>query len=582
MEAETGFRVQDMKIRNKILLLVLIILTASEIFITTLWYRASANLTEKYLNDVSSSAMYEAYQAFDYLLTDTSYMAMMISLNKKNIIQPVEELKNNVTSTGTSLWNDVYLTNKRIIDDFITGMNGYKYYIVGISVVVNEDYIVGTSSITVADIYQNILTLNQNNLKTGMVMMDPHLVQGKSTLSSDYVIPAVKAILDSDREIIGYVVLYFDYSVIEEMFFAGLPEGSRFQVHGGNQTLIFSNCGEELIDGEDQEGGFIYNTYEAKNIGWEFVMAIPSDYYAKSLNRTALISVMVSVGIFIAAVLLVILVISKMTAEISCLQQSMQKVSDGSLDVHYKVASRDEIGQMGNTFNLMIEQIHHLMDRIGEEEKEKRLVEIAFLEAQINPHFVSNVLNNVVWMAKLQHADNIIPLVQSLNAMLQNVMHQERDLLPLEDELRYIDHYLEIAEYSSYQFVVEKEIERGTGKLLVLRFILQPILENAIYHGMPGDLSRERRILIKSAVCDGKLCIVVEDNGKGMTEEQIQEIMVKKKEKQGHFNGIGIPNVNDRIHLFFGEQYGLHYESCIGKYTRAIFLLPVLTGEEEL
>ena len=115
-----------------------------------------------------------------------------------------------------------------------------------------------------------------------------------------------------------------------------------------------------------------------------------------------------------------------------------------------------------------------------------------FLQAQINPHFISNVLNNVVWMAKLQHADNIVPLIHSLNAMLQNVMHRRNDMITLEDELEYVDNYLTIVEYSgSYDFAVEKKISEDAKELYVPRFILQPIMENAIYHGLPGDLSRQ-------------------------------------------------------------------------------------------
>lgn len=156
-------------------------------------------------------------------------------------------------------------------------------------------------------------------------------------------------------------------------------------------------------------------------------------------------------------------------------------------------------------------------------------MEIAFLEAQINPHFISNVLNNVVWMAKIQHADNIIPLVQSLNTMLQNVMHQEHDMIPLSAELAYLDNYLRIVEYSgSYDFILEKNIDKNAENLLVLRFILQPILENAIYHGLPQSLDKEGKIKIEAHIKQNKLILTVEDNGDGMTREQIEDILEKR------------------------------------------------------
>ena len=229
----------------------------------------------------------------------------------------------------------------------------------------------------------------------------------------------------------------------------------------------------------------------------------------------------------------------------------------------------------------MVVHIRELMNKISEEEEQKRLVEIAFLEAQINPHFISNVLNNVIWMAKIQHADNIVPLVKSLNTMLQNVMHQEHDLIPLKDELEYLDNYLRIVEYSgSYDFTLEKDIDENTQDLLVLRFILQPILENAIYHGLPQGLDKEGKITISAHIIESKLILTVEDNGEGMTDQQITFILEEQVKDRKHFNGIGIPNVKERIQLFFGKEYGLAYESKLGRYTRAVFTLPVITPGE--
>ena len=575
-----------MSIKNKILVIILVVLTASGVLITSIWYKSCSDMVDKYLADISESTMQDAYQAFDYLLVDTSYMATMLALNEANIIQPVKNLKEKEIVTESGQWNQEYLKNRRAISDFIAGMNGYKYYIVGISIVVESDLTFSTSHLMQnhEDIYQSILQLNQERLKKGMVMMNPiHVEGGKSTLSSDYVVPAVRAIVDSKRNIIGYVVLYFDYGIIDTMFSSNLPEGSYFQVVNENQMLIFSNCGEEVLDEENPEEGFVYNTFSAKNVEWKFTMALPSNYYIADLNHTAYVTGVLMIIVLLLAEFLSVLMISRVTAEISKLRQKMQLVSGGNLDVRYEVRSRDEIGQMGNTFNHMLTRIRELMRQVTEKEEQKRLVEIAFLEAQINPHFISNVLNNVVWMARIQHADNIVPLVQSLNAMLQNVMHQERDMIPLKDELNYVENYLRIMEISgSYDFVVEKNIQKGTEDLLVLRFILQPILENAICHGLPAGLAREGKIIIRSQLCNGKLVLTIEDNGDGMSEEQIECILAEKVNRHRHFNGIGIPNVRERIRLFFGDEYGLHYESRLGKYTRAVFELPILADGEEM
>ena len=216
-----------MKIRNKILLVVLIVLLSNGILVNLAWYSSSSWMTDKYLTDISQSAMKDAYQAFEYLFVDTSYMATMISLNEKNIVSPVKNLKEKEIKTQSGQWNQEYLKNKRVISDYIASMNGYKYYIVGITIVVDSDCVFSTSYLMQNhdEIYQNILQLDQEQLKKNIILMDPiHVEGGKSTLSSDYVVPVVRAILDKKRQPIGYVVLYFDYGVIEKMFDANLPE----------------------------------------------------------------------------------------------------------------------------------------------------------------------------------------------------------------------------------------------------------------------------------------------------------------------------------------------------------------------
>ena len=219
---------------------------------------------------------------------------------------------------------------------------------------------------------------------------------------------------------------------------------------------------------------------------------------------------------------------------------------------------------------------------MAEEEKQKHKVEMDFLQAQINPHFISNALNTVIWMAKVQHADNIVPLITSLNSLLQSAMHRERDMILLKDELVYVDNYLTMIEYSgSYDFLVEKHIqEKDIENIYVPRFILQPIVENSVYHGISKDLSKQGIIRIFVEIRNEKLYIAIEDNGSGMSEVQIKELFSKKIRKGNTFNGLGVQNVNERLKLFFGKNYELKYESMENEYTRAVFVLPIIKEEK--
>lgn len=569
-----------MTIRKKIVIVVMIVILLSGFGITIIWNQTSKELTETYLKQTSKSTMNDAYNAFNYILRDTTYMATIISLNENDIIEPVEILGKENLKVNRQ-WNQTYLDNRRIIKSFINDLYGSKYYIVGISIIVNEDCrITTTSNIPDATtIYTQIGQLDQEKLRQNVLMMDPVYVEGgKSTLASGYVIPAVRGILDARRNIIGYTVLYFDYGIIESMFAQNLPEGSLFQVVNENDRLIFSNCGETDLEKQIEGKRYIYNTYLADEVGWDFVMATPSEYYISEINKTNVTTWSMIVVILIAAVSVSIILVSNMTKEIGRLCESMDEIAKGNFNCIYKVKGNDEIGRMGNTFNHMANRIKELLNQVAEKEKQKREVEMLFLQAQINPHFISNVLNNIVWMAKIQHAESMIPLINALNSLLQDAMHAKNDMITLKDELEYVKNYLTIIEYSgSYDFEMQWEIGVNTYTLLVPRFILQPIIENAIQHGLPNDLSKQGKITVRAYREKDLLKLEVEDNGQGISERVRIEILKKNSKKdEKRFNGIGVPNVNERIRLLCGAGYGLRYESEIGEYTRAVYQLPVL------
>lgn len=221
-----------MKIRNKIMFAWLATLLFIGIVITGIWYHTSQKLTSTYLKNVSESTMRDAYHAFEYLLTDTSYMATLVATNESNIITPVMRLNQKKISENGQ-WNQVYLDNRRIIMDYIKGLNGHKYYISGIAVAANKECVFSTNYIIQdkGNLYDEVKELDKEILKYSMVMMEPlHLEGLKSTVSSDYVLPAVRGIVDDNGQIEGYVILYFDYGVIDQMFSSYLPDGSFFRL----------------------------------------------------------------------------------------------------------------------------------------------------------------------------------------------------------------------------------------------------------------------------------------------------------------------------------------------------------------
>lgn len=577
-------RRQPMSIRSKILVMLLTILLLLYLMVSAVWYRNATEMAEMYLSDISESMMKDAYNAFEYVLMDTTYMITMISLNEEQIIVPTANINKIELNENGQLGID-YLENKRIIKEYLSSMNGYKYYIVGIGVTSKNGYIFQTSHIVQNsdELFSMIADIDSDKIGNSMMMMKPVYAEGTwISLKSNYVVPAVRAIRDTRQNIIGYTVLYFDYSVIESMFSNNLPENSKFQVVDQENNIIFSNCGDEIMDLGHPESHYVYSTYAAPKVGWTFIMAINSDPILSEVTKTLTFTAVIVIGIFLLAIVAGVIISSRITNNIKVLSTSMNQVAKGDMTVQRKIKSRDEIGQMEYTFNHMVLRIRELMDTVAEDEKQKRLVEMAFLQAQINPHFISNTLNIVAWMAKIQHAESIIPLTNALNNLLRAAMRKGDDLIPLSEEMSHVNSFLELVEYSgSYEFKVDLQIDPDLEKLYVLRFILQPIVENAIYHGLKTSLGHEGCITIAARTNEDCLEITVEDNGQGMTDMQMENVMHGEKTIPHGFNGIGIHNVVERIQLFFGEKYGLRYESELNVYTKAILTLPIIDKKAE-
>lgn len=566
-------------IKKKTLLVLCGILLLTGILISGLWYTNTRKIVNVHLATTSDFIMQDAFDAFDYLLKDTEYMLTLITLNKDNIIEPL----NNVSKVRLNKYGQLdyqYLENQRIINEFIRSMNGYKYYIVGINVASVNGYIFRTSHVVqnYDELYDMILQIDQEEVTRSMVLMDP--VSTDSTwinLHSDYVIPAVRAVLNSSNQIVGYTILYFDYSVIETMFAGNLPEGSKFYVTNKNGHVVFSNFEDGTFDFSEKSSDYVYSEYTDEKVDWTFHMAIPSRQIISELNKSALQTGIAMLLIFSVAVIGCTVFISGLVDKIKRLNATMGQVAQGNLDVHETITGHDEIGQIQKTFNYMLDEIKLLMKQIRQKEEQKQKLEMDFLQAQINPHFISNTLNVVAWMGKMYQADNIVRLTESLSALLRSVMKQTDTMIELRQEVSYLEIYLHTMEYSgSLDVEVEYDIGEDTKHLFIPKFILQPIVENAIYHGLQDEPDNNGVIRIRSEIVDDELQIVVEDNGSGMDEAMIGRLLSEPTAPEKGFNKVGVYNVISRIQLLFGEQYGLKYESEIGKYTRVYFNLPIM------
>ena len=264
------------------------------------------------------------------------------------------------------------------------------------------------------------------------------------------------------------------------------------------------------------------------------------------------------------------------------LQERMRVISEGNFTRDPSVEWNNEIGQIGKGINDFACNMQDMMERRVTDEKARQELEYDVLLNQVNPHFLYNTLNSIKWMATIQQAPGIAEMTSSLARLLKTVSKGTHSLIPLSEELSLLDDYYVIQKYRcGGSITVTKEIDPETENALIPRFSLQPLLENAIFHGIEpkGGVGTIR---VTSGIRDRTLVITMEDDGIGIPEEQISTLLTDDAQKpSGLFHGIGLSNVNSRIRGKFGREYGLQIESEPGSYTRIFLTLPYITGSEQ-
>lgn len=263
------------------------------------------------------------------------------------------------------------------------------------------------------------------------------------------------------------------------------------------------------------------------------------------------------------------------------LTAAMQKVSQGEMDTRGEVATQDEIGMMADEFNSMLDQIERLIHQVMAEEEQKKDAELEALQYQITPHFMYNTLNSIKCMAYMKGEKEIAGVIDDFVELLQNCISKKGGFLRVEEEIHILQKYIGLIEFrSGERYQVDYDIAPGAKACRIPRLLLQPLVENSLLHGM--DMSqREGRLEIRAWVKENILFIEVTDNGRGMSEEQIRELLTAKAKKTKGLTAIGIPNVKERLKLYYKEKADLSYRSSAEGTTALIYMPAMKDGEIE-
>lgn len=275
--------------------------------------------------------------------------------------------------------------------------------------------------------------------------------------------------------------------------------------------------------------------------------------------------------------LLSVLFSRRIRKPINLLTAQMKKIGNGDFSRNLQIERDDEIGEIGKGINHMSAKIEQLLKKNVEDEREKKNLEIKMLQAQINPHFLYNTLDSIRWIAVIQKNSSIVKMVTALSSLLKNMAKGFNEKVTLQEELNFLQDYI-IIEKMRYMEMFDVEIcveEEKLYQAQIIKLTLQPLVENAIFSGIE-PMGENGIISIHVKSLGHTLFISVRDNGIGIPKEKIEKLLKGKEKRQGDtMSGIGLSNVDQRIKLVYGDEYGLSIESKVGEYTDIQVRIPI-------
>lgn len=405
----------------------------------------------------------------------------------------------------------------------------------------------------------------------------------------------------------GVLLVDLNYNVINDLCkqihmgnrgYVFLLDPTGDPIYHPQQQLIYSGLKserfEDILAAEDgsfeavSDGTTKLYTVRASDFGWKVIGVNYSEELVGDKKEIAFSALRWGLICLVFGLALSLWLSHTLTKPIKKLDVQMKKVERGDFGVRAEIESPNEIGKLARTFNLMTGKIKDLMDQVMREQEEKRISELKALQAQIHPHFLYNTLDSIIWMAEMDKRDDVIRMTSALSKLLRSSISKGEELVPLRQELAHAEHYLVIQSMRyRNKFSYTIEVEEELLDCYVLKVLLQPLVENAIYHGIKNKAD-QGRIVIRGTACEEGLCLLVEDDGVGADPEKINERLARGRYDSGGSGsegggagpsgsgGLGLDNVNHRIRLNYGDGYGLRFDSERDEGTTVTLRLPLL------
>jgi two-component system sensor histidine kinase YesM len=444
--------------------------------------------------------------------------------------------------------------------------------------------------------FNELLESSQNQFSTGF-LTDPFYI-----FSDKKVIPLVYPIYARYRsDMTGWIFVEVTSDLFTEplKYYNLAPDENTYLVLGSHTYLItdtdvtpcdFSYDIEKVLSTDsDTYSAYRIHEYPSDKKSTIVISPLsqPDCYIIQTISNSEIkeqhrllmmIWVIIIIILLLIAMLSVFILQRSIGRPVSLIRSRLNAVSQGDFKPDYSIEWDNELGDIGRGINKLSADLEKLIETRIDDEKEKKDLEYKVLQNQINPHFLYNTLNSIKWMAAVQGADGIADMTTSLSRLLRSISKGTKLLIPLSEELSLVKDYFNIQNYR-YGGTIKLEVECGDERLLnalIIKFTLQPIVENAIFHGLePKGNVGNIKIMI-DRISDNDLQIIVWDNGVGIPKEKIDLILSDSSVSPSEFfKDIGISNVHKRLQYEFGSEYGINIESVIDEYTKMIITIPI-------
>jgi len=401
---------------------------------------------------------------------------------------------------------------------------------------------------------------------------------------------------------LGVLLVDMNYSSIEQLFkkantdnsseYVYLMDSNGEIIYHPKQKLIYTNLYEEnnlaavgYEDGSRQEEfqgeKRLVTVKTVSYTGWKIVSVVPMSSFNMGLSGTRQFAIL-----FVSLAMLMIIVLNQLVSAriakpLRKLNESVKEWEAGNMNPDIYVGGSLEVEHLGKTLRSTVEQLQQLMHDILVEQEEKRKSELDALQSQINPHFLYNTLDSIVWMIEGERYEDAVFMVTQLASLFRISLSRGKTIICIEDEIKHAKNYMNIQKirYKNI-FRIDFRIEEEILNCCTVKLVVQPLLENAIYYGVEC-LDGEGEIEVAGYRSGDEVYIEVRDNGIGMPKETVDALLTENNRVRKKGSGVGIINVHNRIQLRFGKSYGLEIESQPDEGTVVRIHLPYMEYSRE-